>query len=78
MAGGSTGWAFLTGSGFLGVSVVADVVLKFSNLDVIVEDSTKLVGALVFVTVPALVFLADRSRRLEPAARSRTAHARAA
>ncbi len=75
---GAVGWTFLVGAAFLGTSVVADVVMRFSNLDVVVEDSTKMIGALVWVAVPVLVSLRDREPTGSGVAPRPEAHARAA
>lgn len=57
------GMAYVIGAALLAVSVGADVIVPdedASNLTVLLEDGSKLLGALVWVTVPALVALERR------------------
>jgi hypothetical protein len=65
--------AFLLGAALLGVSAVFDVLLH--DVSFLVEDGSKLLGALVWATVPALIYgewTATRER--SPASASSRAH----
>ena len=60
--------AFLLGAALLGVSAVFDVLLH--DVSFLVEDGSKLLGALVWATVPALIYgewTAARERSPAPA-----------
>jgi hypothetical protein len=66
--------AFLLGGALLAVSVLVDV--AFTDQSFIIEDGAKLLGAMVWATVPVLTFAADRPTEEAAATAHRTgAHA---
>ena len=57
--------AFVLGVAFLAVSTAFDVV--FHDLSILVEDGSKLLGALTWATVPVLTYAAAQTRAEQPA-----------
>jgi hypothetical protein len=56
---------FLLGAAFLAVSTGFDVV--FHDLSILVEDGSKLLGAMTWTTVPVLAYAAAQADKTEPA-----------